>query len=842
MRRQIVVLALVALGAMALAGVVWAQVSPNFDLRWSLLAGGGGQQGSTVYVVQNTLGQMVGGTMASSNARIEAGFWAGVQLVTPTPTRTPTPTNTATPTATPTHTPTATATASPTATPTASNTPTRTATPTASNTPTASSTPTQTATPTATSTATRTATPTSGVPGDPYENDDTCANARPISTDGTVQTHTFHVAGDRDWIKFTAAAHKTYIIQTTNPGARSDPVLFLYDACDDVPLGSDDNAFGQTVRLEWDIETAGTYYLKLQQHDPSIFGPDTNYDLSVTVDTTPPARPGNLRCASLNETTLSMQWQQSSERDVVLYRIYYRDEAGTEGGTRDVEGIENTYQELTGLTPHKRYYMSVTAEDFSGNESTRSPEIFCTTQQPTDTTQPTVTLQQPTTSAEYTTTLSSLTFSGIATDPGNNLSRVRVRNTSNGVEGWDYSLQGASDTFLVEGISLRPGDNQITITAYDTANNSGSTSLTVHRLGQSLGAVILVAGHNETFGLQTNIDYAVNRAYRFFQGAGFDDDHIYYLAPSAQDPDGDGASEVDAPASPAELQTAIQSWAVSRVGPGRPLHLYLMDHGLIEAFCTSGCGAGGQTVPDDLDAWLSALEAASGVDEINIIIEACHSGSFIDRQAGAGSVTRAGRVVITSTDRNNNAYASAQGAYFSDAFFSCLAASNTLKTCFEQARAAVLASGTSQSPWMDDNGDATFNSADGTIAQARYVAHFFGATPPQLVGASVAVTGTTGTLSAQVAQGGEPVQLVWAAIYAPSFVEPTETTLNLGVPTVRLDPVAGSPGTYRAVYPNGFTETGSYRVVFYAQDRASMQAQPAIVIVGGHKMFMPLIP
>ena len=73
-----------------------------------------------------------------------------------------------------------------------------------------------------------------------------------------------------------------------------------------------------------------------------------------------------------------------------------------------------------------------------------------------------------------------------------------------------------------------------------------------------------------------------------------------------------------------------------------------------------------------------------------MIIEACHSGSFIDwaspGQTDYDSLSKAGRVIITSTDRAHNAYASAQGAYFSDAFFSCIAASKELKTCFNQAR------------------------------------------------------------------------------------------------------------------------------------------------------------
>jgi hypothetical protein len=31
------------------------------------------------------------------------------------------------------------------------------------------------------------------------------------------------------------------------------------------------------------------------------------------------------------------------------------------------------------------------------------------------------------------------------------------------------------------------------------------------------------------------------------------------------------------------------------------------------------------------------------------------------------------------------------------------------------------------------------------------------------------------------------------------------------------------------------------RVVFYAQDRAGMQAQPALALVGGRKVFAPLL-
>jgi len=754
----------------------------------------------------------------------------------PSPTPTPTLTATALPTGTSTPTPTAT----PTVTPRRTSTPTPTPTPTL--TPTATSVPTGTATPTAT------VTPTAGYyTPDSYEPDDSCRQASTLATNGSRQTHTFHVEGDEDWVQFNALANKTYVIETSNVGPDSDGVLFLHDSCDDPPLASDDNAFGQTVRMEWDATRSTTYYLMLRQHDPSVFGDDTYYDLSITLDTEPPSRPKFPRCAALNDTTLGVQWERSPERDVIGYYIHYRNADYTESGAAEAEGGGNTYYELSGRTSDTLYFVSISGFDFSGNESPRSVEIGCRTVPPTDTTAPEVTIEQPAATGVYTTTVSSLSFGGSAQDLGGNLSRARVRNLTRATEGWDYTLQGTSDDFSVEDLALSVGDNDIEVTVFDDAGNSGVASLRVHRLAQRLGAVIIMSGHNNTFGLQANIDGAANRAYRVFQGGGFGDDDIYFLAPTSQDPDGDGVhDEVDVLSSPENLQYAIETWAASdsRIGAGKPLHLYLMDHGEVEGFCASGCRESGLVSPRDLDGWLSTLEAATGVDEVNIFIDACHSGSFIDRTGDLQeSISRPGRVVVTSTGRHNNAYASAQGAYFSDAFFSCIAASNDIRTCYGQARDAVAATGNDQTPWMDDNGDGLANTSDGTVARNRYVARYFGASQPLILSASVDLQGDSGFLTAHVQEGGEEIEMVWAAVYAPSFVEPTTTTLELGVPLLRLEPEEAEEGTYRVTYAGGFGEDGMYRVVFYAQDRTGSHAQPKPVLVGegAVKLYLPTI-
>ncbi|HMN29270.1 MAG TPA: C13 family peptidase, partial [Caldilineaceae bacterium] len=446
---------------------------------------------------------------------------------------------------------------------------------------------------------------------------------------------------------------------------------------------------------------------------------------------------------------------------------------------------------------------------------------------PADSTLPGLNLSQPAGGTVYTTTAYSLTFTGQATDAGSNLSRLQVKNLTRNVEGWDYALAGANADFRVAGLGLAVGYNNIQLTVYDDAGNSGQRNVTVRRLGQVAGAVLIIAGHNETFGLQSNIYNAANRAYRIFRSAGFGDESIQYLAPAPQDATVDGTIDTDGDSSPAAIQQAITVWAASRVGPDKPLYIYLVAHGLAEKFCASGCNSSGAITPQDLNQWLDALEAATGLDQVTVVFEACQSGSFIDRNNGPLSgLGKSGRVIITSTGSDNNAYASAEGAYFSDAFFSCVADSNNLKACFDQAVAAVAATGVNQTPWLDDNGDGIYNAGDGGVAQGRVITRFFSSVRPQLGAVTLERTGANGLLTAQVTEGAEEIGLVWAVLFPPSFVEPNEVTLNLNVPTVRLEPVANTPGQYRFTYQNGLLEEGDYRVVFYAQDRLGIHALP----------------
>ncbi len=108
----------------------------------------------------------------------------------------------------------------------------------------------------------------------------------------------------------------------------------------------------------------------------------------------------------------------------------------------------------------------------------------------------------------------------------------------------------------------------------------------------------------------------------------------------------------------------------------------------------------------------------------------------------------------------------------------------------------------------------------------------------------MAVAGTNGTLTAQVQEGSAKIDQVWAAVYAPSFQEPSGTTLSLGVPVVQLAADPNVNGKYTTTYPNGFSEPGQYRVVFYARDRSDDYATPRLVIPGAgptERVYLPLV-
>ncbi len=385
----------------------------------------------------------------------------------------------------------------------------------------------------------------------------------------------------------------------------------------------------------------------------------------------------------------------------------------------------------------------------------------------------------------------------------------------------------------------------------DQAGPDVSYHLSVRSLAETAtqGAVVIVAGRLRLADtLQNNIHNVTNQVYNLFLAHGYDKSRIYYLATNTSlDADGNGYDDdVDLKSNRANLEKALTQWATAPglgLGPEHAFTLYLMDHGGVDRFYLDGSS---QTVdPEDLDGWLDTLEAAAPGVRVNVIMEACHSGSFVP------ALSQEGRVVIASTATYAVAYATQQGARFSDTFLASLERGLSLYNSFEEARWTAGTAHPDQTPWLDDNGDGLWNPAvDGEEAARRGFAYAgtFDPTeeqwPPYIVWTRVDTENGDQVIKAKVEDnhGNSGVKFVWAVIYKPSYTPPPSEVEELpqeNLPTVQLqDP--GGDGIWGAAY--NFDEIGAYRLVIYAADDEDLDARPKqLTLQTGRSVYLPLV-
>jgi hypothetical protein len=120
---------------------------------------------------------------------------------------------------------------------------------------------------------------------DTYEEDDTFSQSQVVVINNeTPQQHTFHDAGDQDWVKFYGLSGEAYTIEASNLGSNCDAVIELYDTDGTTLLASMDvgNA-GEDELLDWACLQDGIYYVKVSHYDSGVYGENTKYDLKVYI-------------------------------------------------------------------------------------------------------------------------------------------------------------------------------------------------------------------------------------------------------------------------------------------------------------------------------------------------------------------------------------------------------------------------------------------------------------------------------------------------------------------------------------------------------------------------------
>lgn len=347
------------------------------------------------------------------------------------------------------------------------------------------------------------------------------------------------------------------------------------------------------------------------------------------------------------------------------------------------------------------------------------------------------------------------------------------------------------------------------------------------------GQVIIVAGGGakSTNTLWPATNALTQQAYRTFKIRGFSDDDIFFFHPDKSiDVDGDGIfDEISNDASPtlAEFQAQIEAFRDS--DESGPLYIYLVDHGAIDKF---------QIFPEQIlkanefDEMLDDFQSKTN-RQVVVVIEACHSGSFMDDLEGEN------RIVLTSTD-DQLAFLSQSGSLSYSAFFlQGIFKGLSMTAAHEKSKDSLSKLGR---PYNRMRPQVSQSIIDPVVGGDVLIADF----PPEINSHSPSdyVTQSANTaLGLQVVLSDhDEAMKVWAVITPPDFTPPTETieeyvTPQVFLPKVNLNLTDASTHTYQGSYTN-LQLRGTYLVQFFAQmsNREVVVSSVASVIVGDGEM------
>jgi hypothetical protein len=195
-------------------------------------------------------------------------------------------------------------------------------------------------------------------------------------------------------------------------------------------------------------------------------------------------------------------------------------------------------------------------------------------------------------------------------------------------------------------------------------------------------------------------------------------------------------------------------------------------------------------------------------------------GSFID------DLSCTGRIIVTSTGIDADAFINKKGAHFSLDFFRRISNGKTIKEAFEDASNNLYLKKyfPEITPMLDDNGDAASKYIGIQGSTLNFPPTIIGAIPSQEV-----VVNTNITIWAVVVDDS-PIEDVYANIIEPNWSpSPAKgTRFEINLTTLRLDDEDGDCN-----YTARFTPAvlGNYTVILHATDERGYQASAKQLII-----------
>lgn len=325
------------------------------------------------------------------------------------------------------------------------------------------------------------------------------------------------------------------------------------------------------------------------------------------------------------------------------------------------------------------------------------------------------------------------------------------------------------------------------------------------------GEAIIIAGggaeSNNTLWTATNA-LAV-QTYRTFKARGFTDENIFLFHPDQGiDLDGDGTFETiadDTTPTVNDLKTQIESLKTSE--ETGPLYLYMVDHGAIDKFQISPSEI---LSAANLDEWLDNFQTATDRSVV-VIIEACHSGSFLDDLEGDN------RIIITSTD-DDLAFLSHSGDLsYSNFLLQGLFRGLSITAAHERSVQSMSKLGR---PYIRMHPQVSQSDIDPIVGGDVFIADFV----PEMTSNTPSGTITKDPssvlgLQAVFSDHYEDMK-VWAVITPPDFTPPTTSedfiSPQVFLPKVNLFLTDEINHTYSGSY-NILPYRGTYLIQFFAQ-------------------------
>ena len=193
-----------------------------------------------------------------------------------------------------------------------------------------------------------------------------------------------------------------------------------------------------------------------------------------------------------------------------------------------------------------------------------------------------------------------------------------------------------------------------------------------------------------------------------------------------------------------------------------------------------------------------------------------NAGSFLPTLAGPD------RIIITSTDIDEDAWFVGQGAIsFSGFFWTHVFSGLDLAEAFSLAKTSLGAATDGQHPLLDGDGDGAANEdADRVAAKGVYVvgAAFYAGSGPQIIQTvgDLRLSGTTEADLHLVATDDRGISRAWAVIQPPGYGSADGEDTVLDLPTVPLLPVGND--RFEGRWDGFDAADGGYRVTFCVRD------------------------